>query len=224
MTDDPTAAPAVTSEETTPAGVVHNTFALVRVLSQAQRPVGVTGLASVVGIPKTTAHRLLEQMAREGIVTRRDHKWALAPGFGDLARPAHQPSPEALVARPRLQALSHATGATLLLHRQSGDTLETLWCWFGPHFRRVMPPAEQRLAAVHPASAIWRALRFGELAAEYQEVHPGCNCIAAPFFLPSGDTGVVTLVRPDNLEVESLKRPLERVASKILSDMRRLEG
>ncbi|MEU9442257.1 helix-turn-helix domain-containing protein [Streptomyces sp. NPDC048304] len=212
----------MTDEEAAPAGVVHNACALVRVLSRAQRPVGVTELASVVGLPKTTAHRLLEQMAREGIVTRRDHKWALAPGFGDLARTAHRPSPLALVARPRLHALSQATGATLLLHRESGDALETLWCAFGPHFRRVMPPAEQRRAAVHPASAIWLALASGQMAAEYQEVHPGCNCIAAPVSLPSGGTGVVTLVRPDNLEVESLKRPLERVASRILSDIRRL--
>ncbi|WP_030185350.1 helix-turn-helix domain-containing protein [Streptomyces sp. NRRL S-813] len=224
MTYDPTVTKASVSsreEEAPPAGVVHNSFALVRALSRAQRPVSVTALASVVGIPKTTAHRLLEQMAQEGIVTRCDHKWALRPGFGYLMRAGERPSALTVLARPRLHAMAQATGASLFLHRESDDTLETVCCSYAPHVGRIMPPSEQRRAALHPASTIWLALDSGQLAAEYQEVRPECNCIATPISLPSGGTAVLALARPNELEVESLKRPLERVASRILSEERR---
>ncbi|MFJ4468224.1 helix-turn-helix domain-containing protein [Streptomyces sp. NPDC089424] len=211
-------------DENQPAGVVHNTFALVRALSQASRPVGVTGLASVVGIPKTTAHRLLEQMAQEGIVARRDHKWALEPGFTHQMRSGHRLTGLSVVARPRLHAIARATGASLFLHVVSHDFLETACCSYGSQITDFMPAAAQRLASVHPASAIWLALDAGQLAAEYQQVYHQCNCIAAPVLLPSGGTAVLALARPKNVEVESLKRPLDRTVSLILSDLRRLEG
>ncbi|MEU9382822.1 helix-turn-helix domain-containing protein [Streptomyces sp. NPDC048279] len=63
MVDDSAPAPVSvfpgTAQER-PAGVVRSAFALVRALSEAPGPLGVTDLASAVGIPKTTAHRLLD--------------------------------------------------------------------------------------------------------------------------------------------------------------------
>ncbi|WP_329294554.1 helix-turn-helix domain-containing protein [Streptomyces sp. NBC_01455] len=224
MTDDPAAAAAFPGAvEGRPAGVVHSAFALVRALREAPGPLGATDLASAVGIPKTTAHRVLEQMAQEGIVTRRDHKWAIAPGFGELMRAGERPSPLKVVARPRLNALAQATGASVVLHNVSDGVVDTVYCAYGPLLAPLVPAAEQRLAAVHPAASLWRALASGQVAAEYQEVHPGCICIAAPAALPSGGTVVASLARPENREVESLKRPLEKVVHLILSDERRLE-
>ncbi|MFF4707199.1 helix-turn-helix domain-containing protein [Streptomyces sp. NPDC001288] len=210
-------------DEDRPSGVVHSVFALVRVLGEAPGPLGVTELASAVGMPKTTAHRLLEQLAREDVVTHRDHKWALAPGFGALM-PAGPPlSPLAAAARPRLNALARATGASVFLHLMSDGVLDTVYCAHGSLMAPLFPASEQRLAAVHPAASLWRALRSGQVAAEYQEVRPDCLCIAAPALLSSGGTVVASLARPDDHEVESLKRPLERVVSLILSDERRTE-
>ncbi|MEU2623379.1 helix-turn-helix domain-containing protein [Streptomyces sp. NPDC007157] len=224
MTDDSAAGRASVfpdAGEDRPAGVVHSAFALVRALSEAPGPLGVTDLASVVGIPKTTAHRLLEQLAQEDIVWRRDHKWAIAPGFAELARAGRRPSPLAAAARPRLDALSRATGASVFLHRVSDGVPDTVYCAHGALLAPLIPAPEQRLAALHPAASLWRALASGQVAAEYEEVHPGCVCIAAPASLPSGGAVVVSLARPENREVESLKRPLDRVVSLILSDERR---
>ncbi|MFF2380813.1 helix-turn-helix domain-containing protein [Streptomyces sp. NPDC058108] len=221
MTDDPAAGAAFPGAAADrPAGVVHSAFALVRALREAPEPLGVTDLASLAGIPKTTAHRVLEQMAQEGIVTRRAHRWAIAPGFGELMRAGARFSPLEAVARPRMNALARATGATVVLHRVSEGVVDTVYCAYGPLLAPLVPATEQRLAAVHPAASLWRALASGQVAAEYQEVHPGCVCIAAPAVLPSGGTLVASLARPENREVESLKQPLERVVSLIVSDER----
>ncbi len=96
---------------------------MLRVLGRLQGPVGVSRLAAAVGIPKATAHRLLEQLAREKIVERRDRKWVLASGFHDLDR---RPSELGAIARQRPYAMTHATGATLCLYLQSAEKLRPL--------------------------------------------------------------------------------------------------
>ena len=194
-------------------------FALLRALRQARRPVGVTSLACAVGIPKTTAHRLLKQMAAEGVVEQRDRAWLLGPGLHDLAPPTG-PTALAATARLRLEALSRATGATLFLHQYHNDTLEALCHLYGAQVGHHVSAAGQRSAARHPDSAIWQALETGRLAAEYGEVRPECHCIAVPFCVPGGDVAVLSLARPASSELESLKRPLERVACLIRSDLR----
>src|SRR5262245_32957429 len=96
---------------------------MLRVLGRAQGPVGVSRLAAAVGIPKATAHRLLQQMADENIVERRDRKWVLATGFHDLDR-RHRDLGG--IARARLYAMTRKTGATLCLYQQSADKLRLL--------------------------------------------------------------------------------------------------
>jgi DNA-binding IclR family transcriptional regulator len=226
MTDEPARAGADTPErarELPHKGVVRNAFALVRALSSAGRPVGVTGLAEAVGIPKTTAHRLLVQLAQEGVVTRRDRKWRLGPGLGDLMRARPEAPDVGAVAHPRLSRLSRATGGSLVLYAGSRETLQVLHRWYGARVGRVMTASEQRQAAEHPASAAWQALERGQLAVEYREAHPECNCMAAPFVLPSGDCAVLALAQPGHVDLEALKRPLERMTSLLVSDLRRLE-
>ncbi|MEU5461259.1 helix-turn-helix domain-containing protein [Streptomyces althioticus] len=198
-------------------------FALLRALGQAPEPLGVTALASAVGIPKTTAHCLLEQMAAEGVVERRDRKWRLGPGVYDLARRGLSGAPSAglgAAARHRLEALSKATGATLFLHRYSRRTLETVCHASGVRVTHHVTAGEQDMAARHPASALWRALGSGRLSAEYGEVRPECNCIAVPFPVSGGGIAVLSLARPKEDELESLKRPLERVAATIRADLK----
>jgi hypothetical protein len=87
-----------------------------------------------------------------------------------------------------------------------------------------MSAFEQSIAPEHPASAMWQAIETGRLSAEHRVVHPECCCIATPFPLPSGDVAVLGLALPDHRGVESLKRPLDKVASLILDDVHRWEG
>ncbi|OBA63355.1 hypothetical protein A5647_05975 [Mycobacterium sp. 1100029.7] len=198
---------------------MRSAFAILRVLGRSQGPVGVTRLAEAVGIPKATAHRLLQQMARENIVESRDRKWMLATGFHDLDQ---RRSDLGSVARPRMYAMTHATGATLSLCLQSSKKLRPLANTSGRLTTQVMTAYQQSTAPVHPASAMWEAIQTGQLAAEHRVVHPECCCIATPFELPSGEVAVLGLAMPDQRAVEALKRPLEKVASSILEDVSRL--
>ncbi|MEU6343385.1 helix-turn-helix domain-containing protein [Streptomyces sp. NPDC046977] len=204
-------------------GVVRSAFALIRVLARARRPMGVTSLAAAVGLPKTTAHRILEQLAREGVVTRRDHAWALGAGLGDLSQAPYR-ADLAGVAHVRMHALTRATGATLFLYVQApGQPLNALSRTYGARVRGAVTAPEQRRAAEHPASAIWCALERGQLAAEYGEAHPEIDCIATAMTVPCGDTAILTLAEPSGVDLEPFKRPLDRTIALILSDLRRLE-
>jgi hypothetical protein len=200
--------------------VVRNTFAVLRVLGRLQRPIGVTRLAAEVGIPKTTVHRLLEQLARENVVVRRDRKWSLGSGLLDVDR---RHTDLVSVAGTRLYAMTRATGAAMCLYTKSGAGLRIVSRTYGPRVTRVMTASDQAAAAEHPASAIWQALRTGQMAAEHRQVHPDCCCVATPLTLASGEIAVLGLALPDHQAVESLKRPLDKVASLIVADLDRWE-
>jgi hypothetical protein len=85
-----------------------------------------------------------------------------------------------------------------------------------------LSPSAQRLAAESSASAVSQALDTGQMASEYGVVHLECSCIATPFALPSGEAGIVAFGLAMNGELEEFKRPLDRVAKLIQSEMRRL--
>jgi len=199
--------------------LVRNAFSILRVLGRMQRPVGVSRLAAEVGIPKTTTHRLLEQMARENVVERLGSQWVLGPGFHDLDR---RPKDLASVAWQRLHAMTQATGATLCLYQKSRTAMRFLTRTQGRRMTHVMDAFDQTKAPEHPASAMWQAVETGQMASEHREVHPDCCCIATPFSLPLGDIAILGLALPDHRAVEALKRPLDEVASQILGDIDRL--
>jgi IclR helix-turn-helix domain len=199
---------------------VRNAFALLRALGRMQAPVGVTRLAAETGLAKTTAHRLLEQMAREDVVVRCNHRWTVGRGLRDLDRR----SPDlGTVALPRLHALTRATGASVFLFTKSGDTFGAVSRSYGPLVTNLMPASEQNLGAEHPESALWLAMERGQLAAEYGMVHPDLSCIATPFTLPSGGIAVLNLASPSRRDVDALKPVLDRNAALLLTDMRRLQ-
>lgn len=221
--EEPLPQPASSVQGAGAPSVVANAFALLRVLAATPgRPVGVTRLAATAGIPKTTAHRLLEQLSAEGAAERHAGKWRIGPGILELS--GFDPSSMlAATARLRLEALSRATGATLFLHRFTNGELVTVCRAFGTQVGLHVSTEQQHSSARHPESAIWRALDTGRLSAEYGRVRAECNCIALPFTVSGTDTAdvaVLSLARPTSHELESLKRPLERVATLIGSDLR----
>jgi IclR helix-turn-helix domain len=195
-------------------------FVVLRALGRIQQhPVGVTRLSAVTGIPKTTVHRLLEQLAKENIVERRAHRWTFATGAYELDR---RRSDLADLAYPRLRSMSQATGATLFMYDATGGKLEPMSRAYGFRFARILTPSEQCLAAASPASAVSQALNTGQMASEYGAVHQECACIATPFALPSGEAAVLAFGLPANGDMEGFKRPLDRVATLVQSEMRRL--
>ncbi|MFF4898177.1 helix-turn-helix domain-containing protein [Streptomyces sp. NPDC001068] len=204
-------------------GVIRSAFGLIRVLAQAGHPVGVTRLAAAAGLPKATAHRILEQLAREGVVERRDHEWELGTGLHGLSRATFQ-ADLAGVAQLRMHAVTRATGATLFLYLQSpGQPLAAVTRSYGTRMGSAATASEQRHGGEHPASAVWRALDQGRLAAEYGEAHPEIDCIATPVALPAGGAVILTLAEPRGVNLEPFKRPLDRTIDLILSDWRRLD-
>lgn len=90
---------------------------------------------------------------------------------------------------------------------------------YGPLISRFASAPEQSLAAEHPGPAVWLALNTGRLSAEYAQVNPDCRRVAAPLALPSGDAAILLLALTRGRDLESLKRPLERLASTIHSEM-----
>jgi predicted transcriptional regulator len=200
-------------------GVLRSAFAVLRVLGRMHSPVGVTRLSEETGIPKTTVHRLLEQLADENVVERVDRRWVLGSGLHDLDR--RLPN-LASVAHPRLRAIAQATGATLFLYARSGHRLDPMSRAYGARLGRSLTRSEQRTAAENPKSAMWLALDSGRLAAEYRMMHPDCCAIAAPLSLPSGQAAVLGFGLPANCDMEPFKAPLAGIASHIESDMRRL--
>ena len=196
--------------------VLHSAFAVLRVLGRMQFPVGVTRLASETGIPKTTVHRLLEQMADENVVERVERRWVLGGGLHDLDR--RLPN-LATVAHPRLRSIAQATGASVFLYARSGERLDVMSCSYGARLGGALTRNEQRTAAEYPESAIWLALNSGRLAMEHRVMHPDCCAIAVPLCLPTGEAAALGFGLPGHCDMEPFKAPLAEVASRIESDM-----
>lgn len=207
-------------QESPPTSALHSAFALLRALGRIQQhPVGVTRLASETGIPKTTVHRLLEQLAQENIVRRERGRWTFAAGLRELDR---RRGDLARVAQPRVRSMSLATKASVFLYDASGNRLRAMCHAYGSGFIGVLSPSQQSLGAESPESAASQALYRGSMASEYGAVHPECSCIATPFALPSGEPGIIAFAHPTRKDLESFKRPLDRVAKLIQSDMHRM--
>lgn len=203
----------------TRSGVVHNAFALLRALGRMHLPVGVTRLAEETGIPKTTVHRLLQQLADENMAVRVERKWVLGSGAYELDRRFLDLGS---VAHPRLRSVTEATGASVFLYARSGHTLSAMSRFYGTRLGRFLSRYEQRTAAEGADSAIWLALKTGRLATEHRVMHPDCRAIAVPVALPSGGDAALAFGLPATWDMEPFKAPLAGVAARIESDMLRL--
>src|SRR5450755_3581303 len=89
---------------------------LVRVL-ESEQPVALTDLATAIGIPKSTASRLVSALERQGLVEQDGERGRLRPGPAIL-RVAQRSMLERSVvelARPSLDVLGEASGETINL-------------------------------------------------------------------------------------------------------------
>ncbi|MFI8826219.1 IclR family transcriptional regulator [Streptomyces sp. NPDC053431] len=96
-------------------GVVEGAFALLDALRRRGGEAGLSELAAACGVPKGTAHRLLDQLGPVGAVERRGRRYVLGPQLFRLGQ-SWQPYPGlTAAARPALHRLRAVTGASVVL-------------------------------------------------------------------------------------------------------------
>ncbi|WKU42591.1 helix-turn-helix domain-containing protein [Streptomyces sp. VNUA116] len=190
-------------------GVLEGAFALLEAV-EATGEAGLTALAARSGLPKTTAYRLLEQLAGLGVVEHHGHGYRMGPRLFRLGT-GWQPHPGLRAAsNGPMQRLSGVTGASVgLCVLREGRTMAVLgvagmaehlapirpgatWPWHAAAGKLVVATAPPG-APLNPLPESWRreasAIRDSGLALDREELVPGVCCVAAPV-VAAGD-GVV---------------------------------
>jgi DNA-binding IclR family transcriptional regulator len=109
-------------------------------LHAAGAPLGVTAIGQALGIPKSSAHRMLQSLCGRGLVER-DGRGHYRPGFGLLALGLGVQDREPIVAaaRPLLESEARKLGETLFLVVARGGELIVLDKVEGTGFLRAAP-------------------------------------------------------------------------------------
>lgn len=103
-------------------------------------PRGVTAIGRALGLPKSSAHRLLAALGRRGLVER-DDRGRYRPGFGliALAVGALEREPVVAAARPVLEGVAQSLGETCFLVAARTQRLIVLDKAEGTGFLRAAP-------------------------------------------------------------------------------------
>lgn len=160
-------------------------------LHSARTPQGVTAIGRALGIPKSSAHRMLQSLCCRGLVER-DGRGHYQPGFGllVLGLGVQDREPVVAAARPLLEAEAQRLGETLFLVVARGGELIVLDKAEGTSFLRAAPQVGSRVP-VHATAVGKLYLAFdpaavaGDDAETRAALHP---------FTPE------TLVDPDRLQ------------------------
>lgn len=111
---DPTLRESATTEEPSRAFPTLKAVGMLETLASTRRPLGVSELGVLLGIPKPTAHRIVRMLESEGLVQREPGSRRYVPGvrlvrFGlDIVAAAMQRAPRHAI----LEALSQQIGET----------------------------------------------------------------------------------------------------------------
>jgi IclR family acetate operon transcriptional repressor len=124
-------------------------------------PQGVTAVGLALGLPKSSAHRLLTALGRRGLVER-DARGRYRPGVGlvALGLGALEREPVVAVARPVLEAEAEALGETFFLVTSRAGRLVVLDKVEGTGFLRAAPRVGQ-VVPVHATAVGKLFLAFG---------------------------------------------------------------
>jgi DNA-binding IclR family transcriptional regulator len=109
-------------------------------LHAAGEPLGVSGLGRALGLPKSTAHRLLVPLVRRGLVER-DGSGRYQPGFAlvALGLGVLRGDPLVAAARPVLEEEARVLGETVFLTAARGGRITVLEKAEGRGFLRAAP-------------------------------------------------------------------------------------
>lgn len=122
-------------------------------LHSVVEPQGVTAIGRALGVPKSSAHRMLRSLSRRGLVDR-DDKGRYRPGVGLLALGLGvlDREPMALAARPLLEREAYALGETFFLVVARAGELVVLDKAEGTGLLRAAPQVGSRVP-VHATAA-----------------------------------------------------------------------
>ncbi|MEU6994527.1 helix-turn-helix domain-containing protein [Streptomyces sp. NPDC046465] len=202
-------APAHESGAAAPAGrsVLEGAFLLLDELARTG-DAGLTDLAAGAGLPKATAHRLLDQLAALGAVERDSGRYHLGAGLARLARSWGVSHPLGRAAVQPLRRLAAATGASVALAAPVGTDMVIVSGMPGPADGAfpylpglILPPgnaAEAVIAATRPVTAPpperspaeW-ARRLSKVREHGVDLHHcederALSCLVAPVYAPTG--------------------------------------
>jgi IclR family acetate operon transcriptional repressor len=144
-----------------PLGTVDKAVDILFHLHGEGRPQGVTAVGRALGLPKSSAHRLLTALGRRGLVER-DDRGRYRPGIGlvALGLGALDSEPIVLAARPVLEEAAHAVGETFFLVGARAGRLVVLAKAEGTGFLRAAPRVGSSVP-VHATAAGKLFLAFG---------------------------------------------------------------
>jgi DNA-binding IclR family transcriptional regulator len=116
-------------------------------------PQGVTAIGRALGLPKSSAHRLLSALSRRGLVEQ-DGRGRYAPGIGlvALGLGALEREPVVAAARPVLEQEAEALGETFFLVGARAGRLVVLDKAEGTGFLRAAPRVGEAVP-VHPTAS-----------------------------------------------------------------------
>ncbi len=118
-------------------------------LHEQVEPRGVSEIARALGLPKSTVHRLLQALARRGLVEQENGRYAPGAGLVALGLGAQECDPVVAAARPVLDEEARALGETVFLMAPRSAGMLVLDKAEGVGFLRAAP----RLGEVVPLHA-----------------------------------------------------------------------
>lgn len=200
-------------------GVLDGAFAVLDALAYAEDGLGLTELARLSGLAKTSAHRLAEQLVALGAAQCVEHRYYVGPR---MLRIGQRWQPDPLLRRcaqapvHTLAAQSHAMASLRILHEQRLRYV----CAAVPHGHAYMPdPADPESIARTATGRVlyatratgdvtlpdcwtggeWRQLRESirdpdATVVDHQDAVAGMCCVSAPVWWPDGAcAGAVTV-------------------------------
>lgn len=148
------------------SGTVARTLAVLTVMAEAGGSVGVTDVATGLGLPMSTSHRLLDLLRGAGFVERdaAQRRYRLGLQFLRVAHLVTQNTSFARLCQPALERLTAETGET------------AVYCEYLP---------DHHMAAYAAKSDSLHSLRYGITLFEPAPVECGASGLAILSFLPS---------------------------------------
>ncbi|UGT40898.1 helix-turn-helix domain-containing protein [Nocardia yamanashiensis] len=204
-------------------GVLDGAFAVLEALGAAEDGLGLSALARATGLPKSSVHRLAEQLVELDAVQRVERRYYVGRAMARIGNRWLADPVVHRLARNRLRALaSRSRGAAQLVRLQGGETFRVVSAAVGEMrwldgFERLdsgmtgRTAAGRVLHAVRPSGPAlpdcwspreWQRMRSTirdprATVADHQDAFPGLSCVAAPVWSRDGVClGAVTAVVP----------------------------
>ncbi|MGH4029247.1 IclR family transcriptional regulator [Actinomycetota bacterium Odt1-20B] len=223
-------------------GVLEGAFALLDALEETEEA-GLSALATAAGLPKTTAYRLLEQLAELGAVEHRDCRYRVGPRvfrLGQGWQPHPRLRPAAAGPMRRLAAATEATVGLCVL--SEGRTLAAMgipgmvnelaplrpgatWPWTTAAGKLLVATAPPTLP-LDPLPALWpreaRTIRDAQVALDREDLIAGVSCVATPVTTAHHQVvGALCAMVTPAYDITKLTQAVQQTARAISTGLRR---